>query len=51
MPGTERFYQWMKELPVQLSFVFDGLMNLGINLVYNGILELNGLIITRGTCR
>ena len=50
MPCTERLYQWMKELPVQLSFVLDGLMNRGINLMYNGVLVLNGLINGRGTC-
>ena len=37
-------------LAVQLSFVLNGLMNKGINLVYNGVLELNGLINGRGTC-
>ena len=35
---------------VQLGFVLDGLMSRGINLVFNGILVLNGLINERGTC-
>ena len=37
-------------LTVQLSFVLNGLMNKGINLVYNRALVLNELINGRGTC-